>query len=240
MIRQASQHRRILITGASRGLGLEFIRQWLVRGDRVVALARRPETSVGLSALVGKHKESLRAVACDVADDASVERALHEVEKTDQQLDVLVNNAGTYGARDATLATVKTDDIRKVFDVNTLGPLRVSRAFLPLLRKGSSPRLVNITSLMGSIADNGSGGSWAYRISKTALNMLARNMAIELENSGIVTTLLHPGWVGTDMGGPHAPLKPEGAVADLIRMIDTLTAEHNGGFFDHAGKPLPW
>jgi NAD(P)-dependent dehydrogenase (short-subunit alcohol dehydrogenase family) len=240
MIRQGSQHRRILITGASRGLGLEFIRQWLARGDRVVALARRPETSVGLSALVGKHKESLRAVTCDVSDDASVERALHEVEKTDQQLDVVVNNAGTYGSRDATLATVRTDDIRKVFEVNTLGPLRVSRAFLPLLRKGTAPRLVHITSLMGSIADNRSGGSWGYRISKTALNMLARNMAIELGHSGVVTTLLHPGWVRTDMGGPHAPLAPEGAVADLIRMIDTLTVEHNGGWFDHAGKPIPW
>ena len=240
MIRQASQHRRMLITGASRGLGLEFARQWLARGDRVVALARRPETSAGLSDLVRRHRESLRAVACDVSDDASVEAARREVEKTDDRLDVIVNGAGIYGERDATLMTLKAADVKMVLEVNTLGPLRVSRAFLPLLRKGASPRIVTLTSLMGSIADNRMGGSWAYRMSKTALNMAARNMALELGKTGIVTTVLHPGWVRTDMGGPHAPLLPEQAVADLIRTIDALAMEHNGGFFDGAGKPLPW
>jgi NAD(P)-dependent dehydrogenase (short-subunit alcohol dehydrogenase family) len=93
---------------------------------------------------------------------------------------------------------------------------------------------------MGSISDNRSGGYWDYRISKAALNMVARNMAIELGNSGIVTVVLSPGWVRTDMGGPGAPHSPEEAVTDLIRTIDTLGAEQNGGFFDRAGKPLPW
>jgi len=240
MKRSHDQPGRHLITGASRGLGLEFTRQWLARGDRVVALARRPETSEGLRELARRHPETLKVVACDVADDASVEKAKRTVEAAESILDLVVNNAGTFGSREGALEKLNFVDVRRTFEVNTLGPIRISRAFLPLLEKGANPRLVHITSMMGSISDNKSGGYWDYRMSKAALNMASRNLAVEVGPRGIASILLSPGWVRTDMGGPGAPLSPEQSVADLIRTIDGLGSEHSGGFFDRDGKPLPF
>jgi NAD(P)-dependent dehydrogenase (short-subunit alcohol dehydrogenase family) len=231
---------RILLTGAGRGLGLEFTRQWLKRGDMVFALARRPDQSAGLTELSRAHAETLRLQPCDVADDASVETARHAVEAVWPQIDIVLNNAGIYGRRDATLETLDLDDVRGVLEVNTLGPLRITRAFLPLLRKGRAPKLAHITSLMGSLADNSSGGAWAYRISKTALNMVARNIAHEVGPMGIVSVVLHPGWVKTDMGGPRAPLPVAESIASLIATIDALKPPHNGAFLDREGKPVPW
>jgi NAD(P)-dependent dehydrogenase (short-subunit alcohol dehydrogenase family) len=159
---------------------------------------------------------------CDVADDASVEQARRTVEKAWDRIDILVNNAGTYGQRDDGLDALDFDEIRRVFEVNTLGPLRVTRAVLPLLEKGREPRAVHISSLMGSISDNGSGESYGYRMSKAALNMASRNLAHELKGTGILSVALHPGWVRTDMGGPDGRLSVEEAIAKLIRTIDSL------------------
>lgn len=236
----AAKGERILVTGASRGLGLEFTRQWLEAGRRVFALAREPKDSPGLRELAKLHPEALAAVACDVGDDASVEKARREVEKRCDALAVVVNNAGAYGRRDSGLESLDWKEVHRVLDVNTLGPLRVSRAFLPLLRRGKRPRLVHITSLMGSLDDNRSGGAWAYRISKAGLNMASRNLAHEVGPNGIASVVLHPGWVRTDMGGPRAPLAVEEAVASLVKTIDALTMEHNGTFLDRYGKPAPW
>ncbi len=231
---------RILITGAKRGLGLEFARQWLDRGDEVFVLARRPETSADLAGLARLHPGALRTVDCDVADDASVERARRAVEEAWDRLDVAVNNAAIFGAEGGPVETLDLEEVRRVLEINTLGPLRIGRAFVPLLRKGTSPRLVQITSLMGSIDDNRSGGYWGYRLSKAALNMATRNLAHALKGAGIITVVLHPGWVRTEMGGPQAPLSPEEAVTSLVRTIDRLTPRQSGGFFDRDGKPCPW
>ncbi len=232
--------RPILLTGASRGLGLEFTRQWLAAGHRVFALARNPEASRGLRDLSIRHPDRLVTRPCDVSDDASVAAARLRVGELTDRLDLVLNNAGTYGSQDDEPSTLDLAEARRVFEVNTLGPLRVSRAFLPLLRRGDRPRLVHITSLMGSIADNRSGSALAYRMSKAALNMASRNLALELAPNGIPSVVLHPGWVKTDMGGPRAPLPVEEAVAALIKTIDLLTAEHSGGFFDREGRPAPW
>lgn len=231
---------RILITGAKRGLGLEFARQWLARGDEVFVLARRPETSPDLAGLARLHPGALRAVDCDVADDASVERARRAVEEAWDRLDLAVNNAGIFGAEGGAVERLDLEEVRRVLEINTLGPLRIARAFVPLLRKGTGPRLVQITSLMGSIDDNRSGGSWGYRLSKAALNMATRNLAHALKEAGIITVVLHPGWVRTGMGGSQAPLSPEEAVTSLVRTIDHLTPRQSGGFFDRDGKPCPW
>lgn len=231
---------RILITGAGRGLGLEFARQWLAAGKEVCALAREPEKSRGLASLRSDYAETLRVAPCDVADDASVESARKEISGAWDSLDLLLNNAGIYGPRDGTLQSVKLDEIRRVFEVNTLGPIRVTRAFMPLLRKGSRPRVVLMTSLMGSIGDNGSGGSWPYRISKTALNMVGRNLALELREDGIPAIVIHPGWVRTDMGGKSAPLSIEESVSAMVSTIGGLTPERTGMFLDRNGEPLPW
>jgi NAD(P)-dependent dehydrogenase (short-subunit alcohol dehydrogenase family) len=237
---QKSAPRRILITGGKRGLGLEFARQWLARGDEVVVLARRPESSRDLVDLARLHPGALTTLNCDVASDASVESARRHVERSRDRLDLLVNNAGIIGKEGVSIDGIDLEEARDLLEVNTLGPLRVCRAFVPLLRNGANPRIVHLTSLMGSIDDNRSGGYWGYRMSKAALNMASRNLAHALEKDGIVSVVLHPGWVRTEMGGPQAPLSATEAVASMIRTIDDLTLRHSGGFFDRVGKPCPW
>ena len=232
--------RRILITGASRGLGLEFTRQWLDTGAHVYALARKPGSAKGLAGLGRDHPDALRIQECDVSSDLSVDAARTAIEKAWDRIDVLINNAGIYGQRDDSMDEADFDGIRKTFEINTLGPLRTTRAFLPLLSKGRDPRVAHITSLMGSIADNGSGGSYGYRISKAALNMVSRNMAHELKRTGIISVVLHPGWVRTDMGGPDGRLAVADAISKLIQTIDSLGAGHSGQFLNLDGKPAPW
>jgi len=230
----------MLITGGKRGLGLEFTRQWLARGDEVVVLARRPESSRDLADLARLHPGTLTTVDCNVSSDASVESARRHVERSWDRLDLLVNNAGIYGKEGGSFDGIDIEEVRDLLEVNALGPLRVCRAFVPLLRNGASPKIVHITSLMGSIDDNRSGGYWGYRMSKAALNMASRNLAHALKKDGILSVVMHPGWVRTVMGGPQAPLSPEEAVASMVRTIDDLTLRQSGGFFDRAGKPCPW
>jgi NAD(P)-dependent dehydrogenase (short-subunit alcohol dehydrogenase family) len=229
---------RVAVTGASRGLGLEFVRQLIDRGDRVCAMARDP--GGGLTALLSRHQGDSLAIKCDVTDEASVLAAAQELRSRWNTLDVLINNAGVAGGREASLANLDWQDVRATFETNTLGPLRATRAFLPLLRAGRSPKAVHITSTLGSIARNEDGGWWAYRMSKAALNMACKNMAIELRRAGIATFVLHPGWVRTDMGGSAAPLSAAESVRGMLRVIDDLTLEDTGSFRDHTGDTLPW
>ena len=238
-MKHADGSRRCLVTGAGRGLGLEFARQWLARGDLVFALARDPRRSHGLAALAREHPDRLVTAPCDVASDVSVEEARRAVRERTDRLDIVLNNAAIFGARGGTIETLDLEEIRRVFEVNALGAIRISRAFLPLLRKGERPRLVHVTSGMGSVSDNASGGYYAYRIGKTALNMIARNLAHDLKGTGIASVALSPGWVRTDMGGNEAPLSPQESVASLVATIDRLGPEESGGFFDRTGKPIP-
>lgn len=230
---------RIVVTGAGRGLGLEFTRQWLNSEQRVFALVRDPDTAP-LVELGSKHPESLTRVGCNVTEDGSVAASAAEVAKHVDGIELVLNNAGTMGVRGGVDA-LNIEDARRVFDINALGPLRVSRAFLPLLQRGNQPRrLVHMTSLMGSIADNQSGGGYSYRMSKAALNMASRSLAVDLADEGIVSAVLHPGWVQTDMGGSQAPLPASDAVAEMIQTIDSFDASASGRFFDRQGEELPW
>jgi len=235
----AAPARRVLVTGASRGLGLEFARQYLAAGAEVAAFARDPGASEGLQSLASDHGEKITLHACDVADDASVQRAADQVRGRWIGLDLLINNAGTGGDR-RNLARIDLADMARVHEVNAIAPLRVTRAVLPLLEEGTRPVIALVTSRMGSIADNTSGGAWAYRMSKAALNMAGRNLMHELNRTGVSTLILHPGWVRTDMGGPSAPLSTPEAIAKLIATIDASSDEHNGAFLDFEGTPLPW
>ncbi|MFN2383064.1 MAG: SDR family oxidoreductase [Gemmatimonadota bacterium] len=230
---------RVAVTGAGRGLGLELVRQWLAGGRRVFALARDP-AGAALEALMREHPERLTAIACDVADSASVAAAADAVAERAPALDGLVNNAGIYGGR-GRLEALDFDDVRQVLDVNAVGPLRVAQAFLPLLLRGVRPvRLVHVSSLMGSLGDNTSGGAYGYRMSKSALNMANRSLAHDLAEDGILSATFHPGWVQTDMGGPDARVSVVEAARSLIRSIEGLTPAASGGFYDRDGKPLPW
>ncbi|TDI34652.1 MAG: SDR family oxidoreductase [Acidobacteria bacterium] len=232
--------RRIILTGASRGLGLEFTRSWLAAGHHVFALARSASTSDGLAKLAADHGDALHRLDMTVADEQSVVRTCEQIGETWDAADLLLNNAGIYKHKGDTLADLDLDDCLESIKVNTLGPIRMARALRPLLRKGNQPRIINMTSLMGSLADNSSGGSWGYRMSKTALNMASRNMAHELASDGIIAVVIHPGWVRTDMGGVGAPLTIEEAVASMTRAMDNFTIAQAGGFYDRNGAPLPW
>jgi NAD(P)-dependent dehydrogenase (short-subunit alcohol dehydrogenase family) len=231
--------RRIVITGANRGLGLEFVRQWLLRGERVLALQRSRQPSAALESLQREH-EALQVASCDVSSDEDVQKAAEETERSLGAVDLLVNNAGIYGARSRGMEEVDLEEMQRVFEVNALAPLRVTRAFRALLEHGARPAVVHVTSLMGSIADNSSGGSWAYRASKAALNMVNRNIAHDLDGAGIPSVAIHPGWVRTDMGSDAAPLSSEESVSAMIATIDELKPGQSGKMIDRFGEPIPW
>jgi NAD(P)-dependent dehydrogenase (short-subunit alcohol dehydrogenase family) len=231
---------RVLVTGASRGIGLEYARQWLASGARVFGLARDPEESDELQALASGYPDGLVPVRCDVAEDDSVAAARRRVGEETDGLEILINNAALGGFHEG-LESLDMGRVGRMFEVNAIGPLRVTRAFLDLLRAGERPRrIVNMTSLMGSIDDNRSGDAYAYRLSKSALNMATKSMAVDLAADGIVAVALHPGWVRTDMGGPNARTPVDEAVRSLVRTIQSLTMDQSGGFYDSEGKPLPW
>jgi NAD(P)-dependent dehydrogenase (short-subunit alcohol dehydrogenase family) len=221
----------VVITGANRGLGLEFAKQLGARGYHVIGTARSPETATELKA-TGASVEQL-----DVAESASV-RAFAE-RLGDQPIDILINNAGIL-VSEGGIEEIDVDSIARSYEVNSLGPMRVTQALLPNLRSGTRKLVVQISSTMGSIARNDGGGYYAYRSSKAALNMLNRSLAHELEDEGFVCVVLHPGWVKTDMGGPNARIEPQESIAGMLKVIDGLNAEKNGRFYNFRGEELPW
>lgn len=224
---------RIVVTGASRGIGLELVRQFLARGDSVVAAARDPGGAEQLKKLEG----DLQLVACDVAIDASAAALGREVTGP---VDVLVNNAGIVGKRASGLVELEMDDLLATYNTNALGALRVTRALVPRLTEGQAKKVLNVSTGMGSIADNSSGGSWGYRLSKAALNMATKNLALELAPAGISCVAVNPGWVQTDMGGKSATMRVEDSAKKLIQIIDGLTPEASGSFLNHDGSPYPF
>jgi len=169
-----------------------------------------------------------------------VKRAAQEVGEKTKGLDVLINNAGIlpdpFGGR---LESLDLKKCRDAFEVNSLSPVRVTQAFLPLLKKGKNPRVLNMTSGLGSLAGGG-GRYYAYSPSKTALNMFTRIMASELQPLGITVICVHPGWVKTDMGGQSAPILPEDSAAGIVRVIKDLTIGQTSSFLDHRGKKMDW
>lgn len=228
---------RFIVTGANRGIGLEFVRQYLARGDQVVAAARTPSSSAALCDLARAHPSALVTRPCDVTDDASVRDLASAL--GEGAVDVLVNNAGVMG-RMLSLDEVDLADVTRTFEINAVGPLRVTRALLPHLRRSSVRKVAHISSGMGSIGDNNSGGAYAYRMSKAALNMAARSMALDLKREKIIAAVFNPGWVQTDMGGMGAPTRVEDSVGRLVALIDKLTLEQSGTFLDYRGPVWPW
>ena len=221
----------VLITGANRGIGLELARQYTAAGWQVIGTARKPEQAAELRVL------NARVLQLDVTDQQSIDRMAEEL--GDQAVDLLINNAGIF-PRVRTLPDVNFDDVTRTFAVNTLGPMRVSRALLSNLRSGQLRKVVNITSRLGSIADNSGGGFYGYRESKAALNMFTRSLANELRADGFICVVVHPGWVQTDMGGASATLTVEESAQGIRNVIANLSPDDNGTFWNFDGAPLPW
>ena len=227
-----------LITGANRGLGFEFARQYLADGWQVYASCRDPGSASELRRLADSSDHNLRILALDVTDPASVKAVARELDG--KAIDLLLNNAGVGGARGQTIGNIDYEAWAKVLDVNTMGPLRVSEALVDHVARSERKLVVTLTSGMGSLADNTSGGSIAYRSSKAAVNMVMRSLAIDLAARGIACVVVNPGWVQTDMGGPHATLTPAESVTRLRRLIETLGPAQSGKFFNHDGREYTW
>ncbi len=214
------------ISGAGRGIGLELTRQLRARGDDVIALVRRGNDD--LAATGARVVEGV-----EVTSDASMAALVEALGKT--RIDVLVNNAGILSREP--LDALDFDAMRAQFEVNSLGPLRLTAALLPRLAEGAKVAIV--TSRMGSCADNGSGGYYGYRASKAAVNIIGISLARDLAGRGIAVGLLHPGMVATDMTG-HNGIPPEESAAGLIDRIDGLSMENTGSFWHANGEMLPW
>ncbi|MEC8681783.1 MAG: SDR family oxidoreductase [Candidatus Thermoplasmatota archaeon] len=220
-----------MVTGANRGIGLETVRQLLDRDYEVHATYRS-----GKGGLADIDNPRLVLHQMDVRNAGEVVAAMEAIGPS---LDLLVNNAGVSDGRWPTIEDIDFDIVSNVMEVNAIAPVRVTQQALPLLANGGGTVLM-ITSLMGSIGDCASGRSYAYRASKTALNMFTTAMKNELREQGISLLLIHPGWVETDMGGPNAPIQAEESVSGIMARIDEQTLELTGRFVDYAGQTLPW
>ncbi len=230
---------RLLITGANRGIGLEFVKQFHARNDIVLATCRNPGNAVDLQLLSAENEGRFTVLRLDVTDRESIESAARSVMEHTGGLDILINNAGV-SPRGERHYNLDGDSMLQVFQVNAVGPMIVSQMFLDLLRQGNNPKIVNITSQMGSITSKQDGGHYSYSGSKAALNMLTRLLSFDVESDGIVVVALHPGWVQTDMGGEHAKLTPQESVRGLIDVISRLTMDDSGKFYTWEGRELPW
>lgn len=228
-----------LITGANRGIGLEFARQYAADGWRVQACCRLPEKADALNKLAAQFPGLIEIHALDVADHVQVERLAKEL--AEESIDLLINNAGIYPDADKR-GFGHTDYVvwMEAFRVNTMAPLKMAEAFANQIVRGSQKTIVTITSMMGSIADNGSGGSYLYRTSKAAVNMVVKSLAVDLKPRGITAVVFHPGWVRTDMGGPNALIPAQQSVSGMRQVIGRLTQADSGKFFAYDGKPIPW
>ncbi len=228
----------VLVTGANRGLGLEFARQYAADGWKVHAACRAPADASGLQKLAAASDGCIELLAIDVTDSGSVRAAAAKL--ADVPIDLLVNNAGVGAPKGQKLGSLDYAAWQCVLDANTLGPMRVAEAFLGNVEKGGQKKIVAITSGMGSIADNGSGGSYAYRSSKAAVNMVVKSLSIDLAPRGITCIVMNPGWVRTDMGGPGGRLSPQESISGMRKVIAGLKPEDSGKFFNYDGRNYPW
>lgn len=223
----------VLITGANRGIGLEFARSFAVDGWEVHACCRNPDKAAKLKAIGG----NLVPHRLDVTDGLRVASLARELSET--PIDILLNNAGLIGSS-AEFGKTDFDDWSEVLKVNSLAPLRLAERFVEHVAGSDRKQIVNISSIMGSLAENSGGGRYIYRSSKAALNMVTKSLSIDLAPRGITTVSFHPGWVQTDMGGEDATVTPKQSVVGIRRVLDRLTLEQNGRFFEFEGQELPW
>ena len=220
----------ILVTGANRGIGLALTRAFRARGDAVIAVCRR--SSDALEATGAQVEPGI-----DVTDGDALDALARRL--SDVRIDTLVLNAGVLERESlGDIDAAGFDSMRRQFEVNALGPLRVAQALLDHLADGAKVGIV--TSRMGSVADNGSGGRYGYRASKAAVNAIGKSLAVDLQPRGIAVFLLHPGYVATDMVGGTGDVSPEQAAAQLVERLDGLTLEQTGTFWHANGSPLPW
>ena len=225
----------VLVTGSNRGLGYEFVKQYSEKGFDVFACCRNINEAKSLKKLA-EASSNIEICELDVGNIKTIKNLSHKLQ--DEKIDVLINNAGIY--RSSNVRNIDYDEWLESFKVNTIAPYQIVENFLAQISNSDLKKVVSITSKMGSIDDNTSGGSYIYRSSKTALNSMMRSLTHDLKDQGIATLTLHPGWVRTDMGGPGGWIDAFESVQGMIKEIDKLNINDSGKYLDYAGKSINW
>ncbi|MDZ4140487.1 MAG: SDR family oxidoreductase [Methylotenera sp.] len=223
---------QVLITGANRGIGLEFTKQYAALGWCVFACCREPHLASTLQSLASKNT-NIKILALDVVDFKQIDALALQLKN--ENIDVLINNAGVYPHGDG-----GAEDWATAFKINSMAPLKVAQAFTPHIARSSLKKLATLSSKMGSMDDNTSGGSYIYRSSKAAVNMVMKSLSIDLKPQGISVVTLHPGWVQTDMGGSNALIDTQTSVTGLRKVIENLSLESTGKFIAYDGTEIAW
>ena len=227
----------VLITGASRGLGLEFVRQYAKAGWDVIATCRTPDRARDLAKLAKEADGSVEVAALDMLDPPGTQRFAKA--RAERPIDLLIANAGLVGPRDEVL-TGDDDAWTEVMRVNVMAPARLAMLLADTVAASKLKQMAFISSQMGSIANNTDGGMYAYRSSKAALNAVVKSLAIDLKAQGITAVALHPGWVRTDMGGSSADIAPSTSITGMVKVLEALKRADSGKLIDYKGKVLPW
>ncbi|MDK9695485.1 MAG: SDR family oxidoreductase [Siculibacillus sp.] len=227
----------ILITGTSRGIGLALTEAFAGRGDHVVATVRAPEHLEDLAAVMSRYPDTIEVHRLDVTDPTSI-AALAE-RFAGRPIDVLINNAGTIGPERQSSFDMDFDGWIETLKINTLAPLAIAQAFLPNLRLGEHPKILTVSSGMGSMS-YAKSDRIAYRTSKAAVNKAMQCLATDLKGEGIAVAVCHPGWVKTEIGGPHAEISPEMSATGLTRIVDRMSLSHSPEFLAWDGSAVAW
>lgn len=230
----------VLVTGANRGLGLEFARQFKEAGYTVIGTAREPGSADELQELLTGEQDRIEQLDVDSEESVSALAKILQSDGKPVAIDLLINNGAVSGHKGG-IAELDMDGLIEDLRINSVGPMRVIKHLLPNLRVGRGKQIVSISSQLGSITNANGGSSYGYRASKAALNMLNKHLSVELKDESFTCMVLHPGWVQTRMGGEQAPLTPPESIAGMIKVIESATPDtHNGAFLDYKGDPLPW
>lgn len=228
----------VLITGANRGLGLEFCQQYAEDGWQVVACCRDVSTATALQQLADQYPD-IQLETLDVIDFSQIDALSRKLSSL--TIDVLINNAGVFGDdSEHRFGHLDYQIWRDTLVINAQAPVKMAEAFLAQVQRSEQKLIATISSLMGSIADNGSGGSILYRSSKAAVNAAMKSLAIDLKKDGIGVLIFHPGWVKTDMGGSNAPLRPVDSIAGMRQVMANFSLEKSGDFLRYDGEVMPW
>ena len=227
----------ILVTGANRGLGIEFVEQYLNEGNEVIATYRNKNSSMDLIEM-GNERSNLKLLQLDVSSNKSLNSFAENL--GDSPIDIFINNAGVYGPRNSSFGNVDEENWIPAIKINAIAPILLTQLIIKNIRSGADKKLIYITSKMGSIDDNKGGGAYVYRSSKTALNAVVKSLSVDLENEGMTVALIHPGWVKTDMGGPNALIDKETSVRGMTEVISNLDISSTGNFYNYDGSIIPW
>ena len=229
--------KKVLITGTNRGLGLGFVKSFLAKNMNVICTTRNISGSKELLECKKKHPNNLEILELDLLEENS-ENTLSDL-LSDKPVDIFINNAGV-GNSNQRFGVVSSKPWLELLKVNLIAPLTVTQAIIENIKKGSDKKIYFLSSQLGSIGDNTSGGMYIYRSSKTALNQVVKSLSVDLKPIGITVISLHPGWVKTDMGGPNAPVSIDESVKGMMKVIDTTDIGNTGTFLNYDGKELPW